>query len=280
MNLWRYIRTFRNWAIIFFNVYRKNFSFYVEYRDGRKVKVLGQAHLYFLSFDPKDLQYDPNSDVLSFNFNGNSVKFKGALNNGDVGSIFGELCYDIDVSGKVVLDIGANIGDSAVFYSLKGATKVIAFEPAKENFSLLLENIRLNNLSEKIIPLNKGISAMDHLIKLPLNISGTMIDVIKNQSSEGNDVELISIEKVIKEYKPQIIKIDCEGCEYEIFASLTIDSLQCIEIIHGEFHGNGFNAIDEKLQSAGFKTTYKHLKSTGLFVAFNNSMCNNLKKNS
>ena len=121
MNLRRYIRTFRNWPSIFFNVYRKNFNFYVKYRDGRKVKVLSEAHLYFLSFDPKDLQYDQNSDLLSFNFNGNLVKFKGALNNGDVASIFGDACYKANVNGKTVIDIGANIGDSAIYFCLNNA---------------------------------------------------------------------------------------------------------------------------------------------------------------
>ncbi len=35
----------------------------------------------------------------------------------------------LDVSGKVVIDVGASIGDSAIYFALKGARKVIAIEP-------------------------------------------------------------------------------------------------------------------------------------------------------
>ncbi len=268
MNISRYIRTFRNWPLIFFNIYRKNFNFWVKYRDGRKVKVLSQAHLYFLSFSPNNLQYDQNSDVLFFNFNGDSVKFKGALNNGDIGSIFGEVCYNVEVYGKTVVDIGANIGDSSVFFALKGASRVIAFEPSYANFLTLQENIHLNVLDTKILPLHNGVSAKDRIIKLPVSISGGIINALNDQSTEGINIEMISIEKVIKQYNPQVIKIDCEGCEYEIFEDLSADLLQKIESITGEYHDKGFDIINKKLRNAAFETTYQKHKSTGLFTAY------------
>lgn len=150
----RYIRTFRNWPIIFFNVYRKNFNFYVKYRDGRKVKVLSEGHIYFLSFDPKDLQYDQNSDLLSFNFNGNLVKFKGALNNGDAASIFAASCYRANVNGKTVIDIGANIGDSAIYFCLNNAERVIALEPFPFSYKYAAMNVTANKMNNKIEILN------------------------------------------------------------------------------------------------------------------------------
>ena len=268
MNISRYIRTFKYWPLIFFNVYRKNFDFWVEYRDGRKVKVLNQEHLYFLSFSPGNLQYDQNSDILSFNFIGNSVKFKGALNNGDIGSIFGEACYDVEVHDKTVLDIGANIGDSSVFFALRGASRVIAFEPSYANFETLQENVHLNDLDTKIITLHNGVSAKDCIIKLPINISGGNIKALNNKSTEGIDIEMISIEKVIHKYNPQVIKIDCEGCEHEIFDDLSVDLLRKIETITGEYHDKEFDIINKKLRNAGFETIYQKHKPTGLFTAY------------
>lgn len=268
MNISRYIRTFRNWPLIFFNVYRKNFNFWVEYRDGRKVKVLSQGHLHILSFSLDGLKYDHDNDVLSFNFDGNIVKFKGVLNNGDVGSIFGEVCYDVKVHGKTVLDIGANIGDSSLFFALRGASRVVALEPSYSNFLILQENIRLNGLDTKIIPLHFGVSAKDCTIKLPENLSGAMVNAVNDRSTDGIDVEMISIEKIINRYNPQVIKIDCEGCEYEIFDNLSTDLLQKIEVIIGEYHDRGFSVINKKLKDIGFKTIYQKHKPTGLFTAF------------
>lgn len=267
MNYRRYIRTFKNWPYVFFNVFRKKFNFSVVYRDGRKVVALTQAHLYFLSFDPKDLQYDEINDVLSFDFEGRLVRMKGALNNGDVGSIFGQLCYDVNVIGKTVVDIGANIGDSSIFFALKGASRIIAIEPAYVNYLILKENISLNDLDSTIVPVNKGVSAENGIIKLSPHSSGAMFKTLKNEPPDGIDVQLISMKEVINDYNPQIIKIDCEGCEYNIFDNISIDYLQKIEIILGEYHHKGFYAINEKLQSAGFVTNFDQRKSTGLFVA-------------
>ena len=268
MKISRYIRTFRNWPIVFYNIYRKNFNFWAVYRDGRKFKVLSQGLLYFLSFSPDNLIYDQNSDILSFNFDGKSVKFKGALNNGDLASIFGDLCYNIDVRGKTVVDIGGNIGDSSVFFALRGSPMVIAFEPSYANFLTLQENVHLNGLDKKILSLHNGVSSEGCIIKLPVNSSGVNLNAINNKSAEGIEVEMIAIEKVIHEYNPQVIKIDCEGCEYEIFDSLSSASLRRVETITGEYHGKGFNMIYKKLHNAGFKIFYQKRKSSGLFTAY------------
>lgn len=229
--------------------------------------VLSQEHLYFLSFSPENFQYDQNSDEFSFNFERNSVKFKGALNNGDIGGIFGEVCYNIEVDGKTVLDIGANICDSSVFFALRGASRVIAFEPSYSNFLTLQENIHLNDLDAKIIPLHNGVSAKDCIIKLPASGSGVMVNTLDKKLTEGICVEMISIEKVVNKYNPQVLKIDCEGCEYEIFDNLSVDLLQKFETITGEYHHKGFDVIMKKLHNAGFRTIYQKHKSTGLFTA-------------
>ena len=74
MNPLRYIRIFKNWPTVFYNVLKRNFTFTVEYRDGRKVDVLSRFHLYFLSFNPSELRYEPAEDILSFNFWGKLSK--------------------------------------------------------------------------------------------------------------------------------------------------------------------------------------------------------------
>jgi len=119
------------------------------------MEVLSEAHLYFLSVDPKSLDYDKTNDILIFEFNRKQVRIKKGLKNEDLGSIFGELCYNVDVNGKVVLDISVNIGDSAIFFALQGASKVIAFEPIPSNFKLLEYNVILNSF-EDIIFIKKG----------------------------------------------------------------------------------------------------------------------------
>ena len=270
MNPWRYIRIFKNWPTVFYNVLRRDFTFTVEYRDGRKVDVLSRFHLYFLSFNPSELRYEPAEDILSFNFWGKAVKMRDALYSGDLGSIFGESCYDVEVNGKVVIDVGANIGDSAIYFALKGAKRVIAFEPVPTNFSTLLENIRLNDLASTVVPLNYAVSGkLNSTIKIPIDISGVSFNVLKNSYSSGSELKFIPIKNVIELYDPQVLKIDCEGCEYEIFDNISMEALRKLQVIVGEYHYKGFRTIERKLRLAGFDVYYKRWKSLGLFVAYN-----------
>ena len=61
-----------------------------------------------------------------------------------------------DVKGKNVVDIGANIGDTAIYFALKGAKHVYAFEPYPYSYNLAIKNTKLNSLQEKITILFSG----------------------------------------------------------------------------------------------------------------------------
>ena len=69
--------------------------------------------------------------------------------------------------GKIVLDIGANAGDSAAFFLSQGASHVIAVEPNQLFFSLLLHNIRRNNLSITPLYLSLDNSTVSTLLSIP-----------------------------------------------------------------------------------------------------------------
>jgi FkbM family methyltransferase len=71
---------------------------------------------------------------------------------------FGEYSF-INVKNRIVIDIGAYIGDSSIYFALRGAKKVIAIEPHPEAFKEMIENIRLNNLGGIVIPVNAGLAS-------------------------------------------------------------------------------------------------------------------------
>ncbi len=61
--------------------------------------------------------------------------------------------YD-DFDNKVVIDVGAECGDTPLYFASLGA-KVYAFEPIPEHYDAMVRNISLNpTLSEKIVPIN------------------------------------------------------------------------------------------------------------------------------
>ncbi|UQY80232.1 FkbM family methyltransferase [Candidatus Hepatincola sp. Av] len=136
--------------------------------------------------------------------------------------------------GDIVLDVGANIG----MYSIKllqhfPFVKIYAFEPILENFELLCENIRLNNLEKNIIPINKAICShnngvyMKYLPFFPAGSSSNNLLIERRNSLQYYSVlsekpifvESTTLDAFLQEHnidKVKLIKMDCEGAEKEI----------------------------------------------------------------
>ena len=58
----------------------------------------------------------------------------------------------LDLSGGVCIDVGANLGwDTLVLSECVGpAGRVFAFEPSPREYRMLLENLRLNNVTNVV----------------------------------------------------------------------------------------------------------------------------------
>jgi tRNA G37 N-methylase Trm5 len=88
------------------------------------------------------------------------------------------------LKGKTVLDAGAGVGETSVFYALHGAKKIYAVEIDKEKAKLISKNAKLNSIDVEVIaePFN-----INHLA-LPFDFA--KIDV------EGAETELLKLEKI------------------------------------------------------------------------------------
>jgi len=60
------------------------------------------------------------------------------------------------VEGKQVVDVGANIGDTAIYFALGGAAHVYALEPYPYSYRLAKRNVELNCLEKQVTLLNMG----------------------------------------------------------------------------------------------------------------------------
>jgi tRNA G37 N-methylase Trm5 len=106
----------------------------------------------------------------------------------------------LGVRDRVVVDVGAFVGDSSIYFALKGARKVIAIEPHPEAYVEMLENIKLNNLENIIVPINAYLICEQNKAHFGEAPMVTLNDVVSKYSIDGNAV----------------LKMDCEGCEYDI----------------------------------------------------------------
>ena len=239
------------------------FPWTIEYKDGHT----------FQSYDPWKF-YDirsKNNYQFEFYFNGKKVMIKNA-ERGDVEGVFNARSYEwLPVKDKIVIDVGANIGDTAIFFALKGAKHVYAFEIVPSTFQLAKENISLNNLDDKITVLNEGLGK-EGTIRIPHDIIAdggfsTSTTMLK-ENVDGVEVRIKSLNKVVNELgiENAVMKIDCEGCEYDVINKENMDSLRKFSHIMGEYH-YGYDKLKEVLEEAGFE--FSATKPAPFYAYFN-----------
>jgi len=166
----------------------------------------------------------------------NRIKFKHAY--GSVSEIFDKEDYKFfNVKDKIILDIGAFVGDSAIYFILKGAKKVYAIEPHPDAYNEMLENIKLNNMEDKIIPINMGINyEKDYVVINTKDTTHTAFSFF-NSNNNGIKVPAGKLRDIIEKYNidAQVLKMDCEGCEYDIILK-DYDTIKEFDEIGFEYH--------------------------------------------
>jgi FkbM family methyltransferase len=159
---------------------------------------------------------------------------------------------------SVVVDVGANIGIFSIFAALSGARKVYAFEPSQEAFQILCENIRLNNLTDIIIPINKAVSVSDDVtIKFP-RFSNPCNKIESGRVDNQQDycaIQTINLGSYICRNADigniDLLKLDCEGAEFDILPSMSETAFARIRAIRMECHGEP-NALINHLIQKGY----------------------------
>lgn len=96
----------------------------------------------------------------------------------------------IDYKGKTVLDLGADIGSTADFFLRKGAKKVVAVEGSQDNFRTLQTNA---SILKGMIPNVLFIERPSQIEKLILQYD---FDIVK-MDIEGGEINLFTVKNEI-----------------------------------------------------------------------------------
>ncbi len=115
---------------------------------------------------------------------------------------------DLSVNGRVVVDVGAYIGDTAIYFAWRGARKVIVIEPHSGAYEVLLENIRLNSLETTISPINAGLASRPGRILLEeVDIETTNVTYHRPNDQKGT-IPAVTLRDLIREF-------NLNGCSFE-----------------------------------------------------------------
>ena len=198
-------------------------------------------------------------------------------------------CYNfIPNKPSIVIDIGMNIGIASLYFASKiNIEKIIAFEPVKTTFDQGSVNFKLNpSISSKIEAYNYGLGIKDETVSLtfnsnykgsvgkiqaPLIIHDKMNNTIITAKLKSVETEIINTLSRFKD-KQLVLKMDCEGCEFDLIPILNnAHLLSRFSYIMMEYHGNEPSNLCDILQKNNFKILQKRSSHTlGMIYAFKN----------
>lgn len=124
----------------------------------------------------------------------------------------------IDFNGKVVMDLGANIGGFSNLALKGGAKFVYAVEPDINNFEMVKKNTENWNNCEII---NAAITDIDNLDVVDFYIGSGKAGPLMASLEPVKGRKKVSVNNLyakdyIERVKPEFMKIDIEGGEYDI----------------------------------------------------------------
>lgn len=202
-------------------------------------------------------------NILNFNYANHAFVLKYNVNDSSgIGSVMEIVDRNdyvlnkfINQDNKIFFDIGANLGVATIIMGKLNPNSVIySFEPLNDVYNMLIENIKINNLNN-VKAFNCAISnkTIDNIQIRGFNkCSGSStiyaIDCLFNEFY-NNDIniqttrcfsfddflEMNNINEIL------LLKIDCEGAEYDIIYDSQKIKQYVIKNIVGEFHDLKYN---------------------------------------
>ena len=147
--------------------------------------------------------------------------------------------FQVVQAPRWLIDAGAYIGDtSAYFLSRFQELQVVALEPEPGNFSMAQQN--LQPYGDRAVLLNKGLASVEQRICFGGLSTGGAI------GKAGIEIECVDLMSLLEQFAIphlDILKMDIEGAEKEIFRHAPEQWLQYVDMILLEIHGNDIEQI-------------------------------------
>ena len=191
----------------------------------------------------------------------------------ELNEVFYDECYGgIDVFNGIVVDIGAFIGDTSIYFASKGAKEVIAYEPLPHICEIANTNVLINKF-ENVIHINNE-AVGDRYGKIVIyetkRPGGSSVFIFpENEVISIRKVKVIPLSDVLFNLgRVDLLKIDCEGCEHAALKeAYKKEALNNVKNIIIEVHGNP-NSIIKLLNKSSYKIIKKQAHSPLLHLIY------------
>ncbi|MCI4319336.1 MAG: FkbM family methyltransferase [Thermoplasmata archaeon] len=172
-----------------------------------------------------------------------------------------------DFQGMTVVDVGAANGDSAVYFAVNGASRVIALEPDRSSFTLARASVAASGVGDRVTVVEAGLGAYSgdrelHTSSTHPNASAVDPPPLVSERI-GYDrvatVPILSLADVLQKFglvRIDLLKLSCVGCEYAVIGALSRDLLDRVGALIVQFH-DGVQELEPLLRHSGFRTTHE-----------------------
>jgi hypothetical protein len=157
-----------------------------------------------------------------------------------------------DLAGRVVVDVGGYVGDSANAFARRGA-RVHTCEPSETFCGFMRRNLAENGMSERVTLHEVGLTDRAHVEERGYD---------RLRFVEGVSYTLAHLPRAV-----DLLKLDCEGGEYHLLADARFLEHLAPREIRLEYH-RGPQGVLEPLRRAGYRVTVQRENGTlGLVTA-------------
>lgn len=142
-----------------------------------------------------------------------------------------------------IVDIGAHKGFFTSFAAKHSPkAKIYSFEPIKGSFIALNKNLNANRLKGRVRSFNLGVAGKEGQREINLTVSSTDNTFYTQIGSTLNGtarIKCTTLAKILKDNKIKtvdLLKLDCEGAEFEILMDSDKETLKLVSEIRMEYH--------------------------------------------
>ena len=168
-----------------------------------------------------------------------------------------------------IIDVGANIGIFSLrLLALKPGATVLAYEPLPSNFSVLHDNADLNpQVRDRLRVFQCAVSGKNESEQRiyfdpdkPNTPTASLIQSFAASNRKSVQVPTVSLDAIVEEHaleRIHLLKLDCEGSEFDILSGASPEVLAKIDAIVMEVHEAGDQTIERMqrdLHALGFSS--------------------------
>jgi FkbM family methyltransferase len=180
-----------------------------------------------------------------------------------------EYSSPFEYSPQVIVDAGANVGMATLYFASRYPTaRILAIEPESANFKMLQRNC--SGLSNVVLvqaalwPVQRRLTISDD------GFGEWAYSVTEQGATESTEVSAITIEEILRKLavnRIDLLKLDIEGSERELFstdAGAWLDRVECIVIeLHDRYRPGCAKAFYSALATRNF---IQEIRGENIFV--------------